>query len=625
MLAFRVLSVLLGAAHGVYAGASPRALDAQAATPRVGPRYEVTFDSALARARSFRVAMTLEVEGRGPVLLSMPAWTPGSYELTNFARSVSGFAASVAEGARPAGTAPRPLRWSRADHDTWSVEPDGASMITVSFLVRADSTGVDGAWARPDFAFFNGTNVFPYIEGQQQLTLPALVVLRTEPGWRVATGMRPAPGGGEPSSTGRWSSRTFLASGYHELVDMPFFVGKFDLDSARVADRWVRLATYPAGGLGERARPAFWRRMERIMTAAAGMWGETPFPDYTALLVLDLGVPGIAALEHRSSFLGVSTPLAVGTARLPQVVAHEIFHAWNGKWMRPADLFTPRYDAPQPTPWLWVVEGVTDYYADLLLARSGVMPADTFVALTTTKIRRVLEAPPVALEDVSRATWVAPTDGSYGLEYEKGSLVGLALDVLIRDASDGARSLDDVMRDVAAATRDRGYAHADWWGAVRRAAGGRSFDWFDERFVRGREPLPLDSLFRLAGWRLAADTVRAPRLGLTGAQTEAGAIVVTSVDAGSTAATAGVQAGDELRRVGEVIVASGSYGVAVRERYKGSEGLPLAFVVRRGGRELTLAAPLQFSTRIAPRLAVDSAASPRAVRIREALLGVRSP
>src|SRR5688500_3783026 len=197
--------------------------------------------------------------------------------------------------------------------------------------------------------------------------------------------------------------------------------------------------------------------------------------------------------------------------------AHEVFHAWNVKRLRPAELVPYRYDRPQPTTLLWVSEGVTDYYADLSLVRGQLSGPEGFYDATTTKIQSVDALPPIALEDASLSTWIHPVGGSADIYYNKGSLAGLLLDIMIRDASDNRRSLDDVMRDLYTTTARRrtGFTAAQVWAAASRAAGGKSFDDFNRQYIDGREPYPWATILPLAGMRLAADSILTPQLGVT--------------------------------------------------------------------------------------------------------------
>ena len=212
-----------------------------------------------------------------------------------------------------------------------------------------------------------------------------------------------------------------------------------------------------------------------------------------------------------------TTRTIIGNPLLASITAHEIFHAWNVKRLRPAEMVPYDYHQAQPTPWLWVSEGITDYYADLALVRGGIIDSTQFLALTANKANTVDMTPPTALEDASLSTWIHPEDGSGYIYYPKGSLAGLLLDIQIRDASDNARSLDDVMRQLYQNTfkKGRGFTAADFWPEVSRAAGGRPFEDFLARYVDGRESYPFDRILPLAGMRVALDTLREPRLGST--------------------------------------------------------------------------------------------------------------
>ena len=564
-------------------------------------RYELTFDSATARRNTIAVSLALATGGKEPVLLSFPTWTPGSYEVANFARFVTEFSAT---------SAGKPLDWDKLDHDTWRIDPAGARSITARFDYRAVSLDNAMAWSRPDFAFVNGTNVFPYPEGRGY-EFPATVTVRTQPGWLVATGMEPAGTAG-----------TYRESNYHDLVDKPFFIGRMDLDSTQVEGRWHRLATYPAGAMAGPARSLLWDQIEKTVPKMSAVFQETPWRTYTTLLVFTREVGGGSALEHGNSHVGIYNPGFVGNPLLASITDHEIFHAWNVKRLRPADLWPYRYAGPQPTPWLWVSEGITDYYADLALVRGGVVDSAGFFGLTGEKMAQVAAQPVTALEDASLTTWIGPVDGSQYQYYPKGSLAGLMLDVLIRDASDNRRSLDDVMRELyrSAYKKGRGFTAADWWTAVSRAAGGRSFSDFNARYIDGREPLPWDDILPRAGLRMAGDTVREPRVGLATTQDPTGAILIEEVQPGGVAEEAGVKVGDRLLALGDVEIMDPDFGTAFRARFGKNEGDSLAIRVRRGTDTLTLHGTVRLVERIETRLDVDPGAGQKAARIRSGIL-----
>jgi len=600
-----ILTLVAIAGIGVdAAGAQQRAAPAPVplrSAPISKVAYEVTFDSATARTRSLRVAMTFDAAaGAGPVLLSLPAWTPGAYEVSDFAKRVLGFTAE-SNG--------RALRWNKVDPDTWRIRVDGGR-VTVRFDFRADQLDNAMAWARGDFVMFNGTNIFLYAEGRP-LEFPSMVVVRTHPDWTVATGMRAT---GQPN--------TYREGNYHDLVDMPFFVGRFDYDSMAVEGKTHRLASYPAGLLQGEGRAQLWSAIGKMVPPMSAVFQETPWENYTTFLIFDSTFGGGSALEHQSSHVGIYGVQAIGNPLLASITAHEIFHAWNVKRLRPAELVPYRYDRWQPTPWLWVSEGITDYYADLALVRGGIVDSTVFYGLAAEKVQRVAEAPPTALEDISLSTWIHPVDGSDALYYPKGSLAGLLIDILIRDGSDNRRSLDDVMRTMYQSTykRGRGFTGKDWWPAVTAAAGGKSFTEFAARYIDGREPLPYDQVLALAGLRLSADTVREPMLGVAAGPDSTG-VRITALQPGGAAQEAGLRVGDILLALGDLELSNPNFGPAYRERFRGAKnGDDLPIRIRRDGQTLTLTGKVRLTEQVVAKLEPVPDAGEKAVRIRRGIL-----
>jgi predicted metalloprotease with PDZ domain len=588
-------TLLAGPTQAQKAGPTPQS------APIANVRYEVTFDSASAADRTLKVAMSFDVAGPGAVLLSIPAWTPGSYDMSWFARWVSNFTAAAGD---------RSLVWDKLDYDTWRVQPAGAKTIQVRFDYLADTLDNAMAWARPNFALFNGTNVLPYPEGRGA-AFPATVTIRTEPTWLVATGMQAVP----------QQAGAYREGNYHDLVDKPFFVGRMDYDSMQVAGTWTRLATYPAGLLAGDARAQVWDEIGKMLPAESAVFQETPWPHYTVMMLFDSAFGGLSALEHTNSHVGIYNPQAIGAPILASITAHEIFHAWNVKRLRPADMVPYVYDRPEPTVWLWVSEGITDYYADLAILRGGVITPDQFLAQTADKIAKIVEAPPTALEDASLSTWIHPTDGSGYLYYPKGSLAGFMLDVLIRDASDNRQSLDNVMRTLYRSTykAGRGFTGAEWWRAVSAAAGGKSFTDFATKYVDGREAYPWDRILPLAGLRLVTDTVREPRIGIATGLDSTGRVFVRQVMPGSAAETAGLRSGDVLLALGDISVTDEEFGSKFRSRFGKEEGQPLPILVERAGQRLTLNGTVRLVTRVESRMEIDPSAPAKAARVREGI------
>lgn len=584
--------VVLGSVHGLQAQ-SPRV-----SAPISDVSYEITADSAAVGRRQLGVTMTFRVNGTAPVVLALPAWSPGHYVLLWFSRRMSRF--SVESNGTP-------LDWNKLDFQTWEIRPRGAGTVRVSFNYLADAVDRAVAWTSPNFAFFNGTNLFLYPVGRG-FNWPARVTVRTEPSWRIATGMDPA------------GPNTFTAGNYHDLTDMPFYVGRFAIDSTQISGKWIRLAWYPAASLTPARRDRTFDWLRKFVPAQVAVFGEAPFRNYTLFQRSDTVVNG-GGLEHQSSQVDEVTTSQLDAGYLPGLYSHEFVHAWNVKRLRPADLVPYRYDDAQPTRWLWVSEGITDYYGGVALVRGGVNDSTGFFNFIANQIGQVAGAPTTAVSDASFDAWIAPTDGSGGLYYPKGNLIGFLLDVLIRDASNNRASLDNVMRRLYETTykRGRGFTPADWWGEVSRAAGGKSFTEFARRYVDGREPLPVDSVLRLAGLQARSDTTREPRLGIQTA-TDSSGVAVTQLSATGAGAAAGLRLGDRIVSIGDVPITNDDSFFAFRSRYAGTTSTTLPLVVRRGGQTVTLQLPVRLSASVNTRVTPIPNAPEKALRIRNGIM-----
>lgn len=458
-----------------------------ASAPITDVRYDVRADSAAVTSRHLGVTMTFHVASAAPVALALPAWSPGHYTLLWFARRVSNFTPTQ-NGA--------PLAWHKRDFQTWEIVPHGAGDVSVSFRYLADTIDRAVAWTRPNFTFFNGTNLYMYPVGRGS-DWPATVTIHTEPTWRIATGLMPGA-----------AANTFTATNYHDLVDMPTWVGRFAIDSTHTADRWVRLAMYPDSSMTPSRRTRILGWLQQFVPQEVAVFHDAPFRNYTVFLLSDTVVNG-GGLEHQSSQMDELPTKYLDNEHIASLFSHEFFHAWNVKRLRPADMVPYRYDVADPTQWLWVSEGITDYYAEVALVRAGIIDSTDFLGAMAGDAAAAVLGPQIALSDASLSVWIAPTDGSDGLYYPKGADAGFLLDIMIRDATDNAHSLDDVMRALYESTyqQGRGFTRSDWWSTVSRMAGGKSFDDFAARYVDGREPMPFDAVLPLAGLQMVRDTV----------------------------------------------------------------------------------------------------------------------
>jgi predicted metalloprotease with PDZ domain len=536
------------------------------------------------------------------VLLSLPEWTPGAYEVGNFARFINEFSPSEDNA---------PLDWDKTDKDTWRVRVPKAGKVQVSFEYKADSLDNANAWSKPNFAFFNGTNLFLYPEGIG-MDFTATVTVKTDPLWRVATGMH---------MTG---VNTYSATNYHDLVDMPFFVGQFDIDSTTIVGKTFRFASYPSGTITPSVRTGIFQQLAQIIPFQAMVFGEVPWDSYTLFQVADseFSLGAASGLEHQNSHLDIISPIVLGNPILASLYSHEVFHAWNVKRLRPVEMTPYQYDREQQTPLLWISEGVTDYYADLSQVRGKTITTRGFYGATTEKIDHISETIPISLEDASLSTWIKPVNGTDDIYYDKGSVAGLLLDIMIRDASDNRRSLDTVMRELYETTykKGKGFTNEEWWAAVSRAAGGKSFADFERRYIDGRDPFPYDSILPLGGMKLFVERTVRPSLGISISEDEEGLRVMQVVVSGP-GATAGVKLGDYLVKVGGLDAADPAFQEKFSAKFGGmAPGGLIPIEIKRGTQRLTLNAPVRFNTTEARRLIEVTNASPKAVRVRDGLL-----
>ncbi len=543
-------------------------LSAQSPTP---VKYDVSIPAPAARL--FHVSAEFPARGKDTLYLSLPAWSPGSYEIQNYARYVRHFAAKNPQG--------QPLFWDRFDKDTWRVVTGKSDRVTAEFDYFADTIDLSLARIAGDFGQFLGTNVFLYEE--RQLERPAEVRFTLPAGWQVTTALR-------GSGTG-----PYTASNYHELADAQTFVGKHSLDSLQVDGKAIRIAVWPADAYTTAVQRNMRTAVEKIAKNENALFGGPPYDHYTVFFnVIREPINFGGGLEHSASQFDIMPQGAFADAAgnfgdfMVPLMSHEYFHLFNVKRIRPAEMWPYDYHAEQYTPLLWWSEGVTDYYADLTNIRSGLWTAEQFLDNAAQDMQQVESAPEVwSEEDGSVATW-----------NPKGALTGMLLDVAIRDATDNRKSLDDVTRALYTRVyqRNKGFSTADLLGLLREV-GMPDVDGFYQRYINGREPLPYETVFPKAGIAVARKTQSNPFLGVNAQPGDSGKLVVQGVVPGSAAEAAGLEPGDVLLRVGEIETRPDEdWGVKFRDRYRGQAGAALAISVTRGGRATSLSTQVRERT-----------------------------
>jgi predicted metalloprotease with PDZ domain len=513
-------------------------------------RYDV--DVGAAHRHTFSVELRIDRPG-AEQRLSLPAWIPGSYLVREFARHLSGLSAEQG------GTA---LPLQQLDKATWLARGVAGAPLVVRYRVYAFDTSVRAAFLDVARGFFNGTGVCLRVEGLEGAP-HVLAVGGLPEGWEVATTLDPRPGGG---------ANEFVAADYDTLVDHPVELGRFwrgRFDAAGVPHEFVVAAALPDFD-GERLLAD----TRRLCEAEIRFWhgsDRAPFDRY--LFMLNALEDGRGGLEHRSSTALVAprrdlprrapadaaeaapakTETSDGYVGVLGLIAHEYFHAWNVKRLKPREFATFDYSGENYTRLLWFFEGFTSYYDDLFVLRSGLIDAPRYLKLLATTISSVQASPGRLVQSVAEASfdaWVKyyradeNTPNATISYYAKGSLVALAFDLTLRSAGKG--SLDDVMRRLWEKSSGGPIDEADVAAALE-AVGGRSYEREMAAWVHGTDELPLTALLQLVGVDVEAQPATlAQRLGVRTNESALTGVKVTHVLRDGAGERAGVAPGDEL-------------------------------------------------------------------------------
>ncbi len=429
--------------------------------------------------KSVRVTVTVD----NPKLeedFRIPAWCPGFYFLQTYQRKISDFKAVDPSGAD-----------LHVSHDEgsreWKVSDPDQKPITASYRVLGDDAGLGffGTNVRPKTAFVNGPSAFMYVVGR--LTEPTKLKVSLPEGWDVSTPADPDEGGG------------YKANGYDEMIDHPIQMGlferrKFELSGIPFEVVYVSLDQQYRPNLDEETA-----RLKAVAAPAIKLFGGAGFKRYTFFIHLAVGNFS-GGLEHRACNVQAvrgSRPLDID-----DLAAHEYFHAWNVKQIRPKILGPFDYTKEQRTANLWFAEGVTDYYAKITTYRSGLQDQRWLLRELGGQVaglQRSQNRLKFSLADASRLTW---DDSGFGYGdlsyYTKGLLVGWIFDALIRDATDGEKSLDDVMRLMFKRFRlpQPGYEEGGILTAINEVSGS-DFSQLYSIMVNSTEELPYDQLEKI--------------------------------------------------------------------------------------------------------------------------------
>ena len=516
---------------------------ARTPSPTAAVHYRV--EPADLHAHLFRVTLSIEAPV-AELLLSLPAWIPGSYLVREFSKNLQNLSARQGR---------RSVAVTALSKDQWRLQCAAGKPLIVQYEVCAYDTSVRTAWLDATRGFFNGTSLCLRVEGQTQsaCTLEVIAPKKEATGslWHCASGLNSL-------KTDARGFGVYQAADYDELVDCPVELGPFwsgSFTACGVEHRFV-----VAGAAPSFDHERLLRDTRAICETAIRFWhgkGKPPFQRYVFLLnVVDDNYGG---LEHRNS-----TALICGRRDLPRLgeakagesyttllglISHEYFHTWNVKRLRPAEFAQYDYGRENYTELLWFFEGFTSYYDDLLLRRAGLIDDATYLKLLAKTCNQVLQTPGRHVQSVAQASfdaWVKyyrqdeNTPNATVSYYTKGSLVALCLDLALR--REGS-SLDAVMRELWKRCAGGPMAEVDLL-AVLQALTGRAWDAEIQAWVHGTGELPVAEMLASHGVTLKAEPPQpAQRLGLRVQESQG--IQIKMVLRGSLAERAGFMAGDE--------------------------------------------------------------------------------
>jgi predicted metalloprotease with PDZ domain len=484
----------------------------------------------------FHVQLQCEGMEGGSLDFKMPAWTPGYYWIMDYAKNVLNFCAEDGSG--------NALVWKKTAKNRWQVACKEANVITVSYDVYAFRRSVADSFLDDRRAFIAPAGVFMHVEGQ--IDHPVTITFEpNNPGDRISTGLDPVEG----------KPKSFYAPDFDVLYDCPILIGSQEILKFEVQGIPHRIAVE---NLGSFDRKKFVSDIKMIVESAVRFIGEIPYRHYT-FIMMDQGGGG---LEHLNSMAVFSNPSGWNDPRSYQgwlsFIAHEFFHLYNVKRIRPIALGPFDYEGENYTTMLWVSEGFTVYYEYLILLRAGLLTREEFFEQVHRYIDNYERRPGRLFQSAAESsfdTWLkffdrnentANTTISY---YDKGAALGLLLDLKIRHETKNRKSLDDVMRTLYEKfykAKKRGFTDREFREECEQAAGCPLPEIFDD-YVATVEEIDYPKYFAYAG--LEIDVMPEERTGVFfGAATssQGGNLIISSVEWDSPAQRGGLSAQDEI-------------------------------------------------------------------------------
>lgn len=557
-------------------------------------QLELAYHLRLARPTAHLVDVEIAAEQVAEPTLDfvMPAWAPGRYAIYDFAKNVQEFTALGAQDQR--------LSWVKIDKQTWRVEARQAGG-TVKVLYRVFANDLSGSFSQFDasHANLNGASIFMYIAGHKPD--PITLTVDAPPEWKLISGLS--------LST---DQRSFRVQDYDRLVDTPLEISpECAFDAFQEGGRTIRVAVHSYDE-DDTDRSKLVEDLKKIVHTEMAAMPNPDFPHYTFIFHFAPHVGLGDGMEHlNSTQIIIRGSLREGVQEALETAAHEFFHLWNVKRLRPAALGPFDYTRENYSRSLWLAEGVTTYFAYLGLLRAGLWTREQFLDHLAQEVRNLEEEPGrmlMSAESSSFNAWFydrspqmqetnfANSTISY---YNKGTLLGMLLDMEIRSHTRGQKSLQDVLVEMyhkfyeaAGVTYygpGRGYQEDDVLQAVNTITGS-DFSSFFERYVGGTDPLPYAEALQLAGLKLDLSVApgSGPTIGVLVRPDMRGAKIL-AVRPGGGADRAGLSRDDLLISVDDQSLATEE----LRNRLKiYPPGTKVPFSVERHGRREIIAVKL---------------------------------
>jgi predicted metalloprotease with PDZ domain len=563
--------------------------------------YTVSFPAP--HTHYVEVSAAVPTSRRASVELMMAVWTPGSYLVREFERNVEAVNASGPDG--------RPLAVEKSGKNRWRAATGGASSITVRYRVYGREMSVRTNWIDAGFALLNGAPTFMTLA--DGVSRPHDVTIVPARGWkRSMTGLAPVAGG----------DHHYRAADYDALVDSPIVVGNPVVHEFTVDGKQHYLVNEGEAGVFDGARAA--KDLTAIVQEYRRMWGSLPYDKY---LFFNLLTEASGGLEHKNSSVLMASRWATRTRRSYlrwlELASHEFVHAWNVKRLRPVELGPFNYEQEVHTRSLWIAEGITDYYGDLAVHRAGLSSREEFLDSLSGKIDELQTTPGRLVQSAELASfdaWIkyyrpdensANTSISY---YTKGAVLGFLLDAKIRNATGGAKSLDDVLTTAFQRyAGERGYSAAEF-RALAEQVSGLNLSAFWETAVQGTSELDYAEALETFGLRFrpSGQPGGRPWLGLT-ARNDAGRLVISEVRRDTPAEAAGLNVDDEILAIDEFRVRADRFDARL-EQYKAGDRISM--LLARREQLLRLDVTLGTEPARAWRLDINPTAPERSAQVR---------